>query len=127
MKYQRIFLLLLFTLSTNVFAATPLTGDQIKQLISGNTVELHSLSKDKDFNVYFSAEGTTTGQNPGKSKKIPGTWRIGNAGDHCTQWGKREETCGQILDMGDGTYHRMVGGAHHATWKIIHAGNILVQ
>ena len=55
--YRALCMTVLMTLSVTVFADTPLTGDQIKQLISGNTVDLHSNVQGVDYKIYFAADG----------------------------------------------------------------------
>ena len=115
--------LLGIALSATAVAGTQLSGEQIKLLVSGNTVELTSISKGSDFKVYFKADGTATSFNESKSKKGKGTWRITDAGEHCTKWGKKDETCGQVIDMGNGTYTRMFEGSPRATWNKVSPGN----
>lgn len=122
---------LLHTLSIVIFfaapalAGTPLSGDQVQQLISGNSVEAHSNAKGVDFKSYFAPDGSAVLEG-GTGKTFKGTWRIDDAGQHCVKWIRKkepEESCGQIVDMGNGTYNRMEEGYPRAVWKKIHPGN----
>ena len=54
-----------------------------------------------------------------------GTWRITDSGGHCNKWDNRKETCGQIVNSGDGKYKRMEEGYPRAIWKKIYPGNTL--
>lgn len=113
---------ILMSLSAVAFADTKLNGDQVKQLISGNSVDGHSNAQGVDFKAYFAPDGSGTLQNE-KGRKFNGVWRITESGDHCSKWGDRKETCGQIMDAGDGSYKRMEEGYPRSIWKKIHPGN----
>lgn len=111
--------------SVPALAGTPLSGDQVKQLISGNSVEAHSNAKGFDFKTYFAPDGSAVLEG-GTGKTFTGAWRINESGEHCVQWKRQKEqkeTCAQIVDMGDGTYNRMEEGYPRAVWKKIHPGN----
>jgi len=123
--HKILYLPFLMALSATAVAGTPLNGDQVKQLISGNTVRLHSNVQGVDYNVYFAANGSATSHNESNSKNYKGTWRITDSGEHCSTWGNKEETCGIVMDMGDGTYNRMEGGAPRAIWSKVSPGNPL--
>ena len=113
---------ILMSLSAVAFADTQLTGDQVKQLITGNSVDAHSNAKGVDFKAYFAADGSGVLQNE-KGRTFNGVWRITESGDHCSKWGDQKETCGQVMDPGDGTYKRMEEGYPRAIWKKIYPGN----
>ena len=121
--YKIACLTFLMTLSVTAMASTPLSGEQIKQLITGNSVELHSNAQGIDFKVYFAADGSAASHNESNGNRSKGTWRIDDSDKHCTKWGVKNETCGQVLDMGDGSYKRMEEGYPRAVWKKIHQGN----
>ncbi len=107
--------------SAPALAGTPLSGEQVKQLISGNSVEAHSNAKGFDFKAYFATDGSISSEVNGKTNK--GAWRINDSGEHCSQMTRQKETCAQIVDMGDGTYNRMEEGYPRSVWKKIHPGN----
>jgi len=113
----------LMTLSVAAMAGTPLSGEQVKQLITGNSVDIYSNVQGVDIKLYFAADGSTASLTESNGKKFKGTWRIDDSGKHCTKWGDKKETCGQILDYGDGTYKRMEDGYPRAVWKKIYPGN----
>jgi hypothetical protein len=112
----------LMALSAAVFADTPLTGDQIKLLISGNSVDIHSNVNGRDFKFYFAADGSITARAENGST-FKGAWRITDSGEQCTKLDGKDESCGQLLDTGDGSYKRMEGGSPRAIWKKIYPGN----
>lgn len=107
--------------SGSALAGTPLSGEQVKVLISGNSMDAHSNAKGFDFKVYFATEGAAISAINGKTYK--GTWRINDAGEHCVLWTAQKESCAQIVDMGDGTYNRMEEGYPRSVWKKVHPGN----
>jgi hypothetical protein len=107
--------------SVPVLAGTALSGEQVRQLVLGNSVEAHSNAKGYDFKAYFATDGSAVSEVNGKAYK--GAWRINDSGEHCTQWTTQKETCGQIVNMGDGTYSRMEEGYPRAVWKKVHPGN----
>jgi len=107
--------------SVPALAGTPLSGEQVKQLVSGNSVEAHSNAKGFDFKAYFATDGSAGSEVNGKTYK--GAWRINDSGEHCIQWATQKEYCAQVVDMGDGTYNRMEEGYPRAVWKKIHPGN----
>ena len=106
-----------FIFSVPVLAGTPLSGKQVKQLVSGNSVEAHSNAKGFDFKVYFAPDGSAVSEVKGKTHK--GAWRITDSGKHCIQWTTQKENCAQVVDMDDGTYNRMEEGYPRAVWKKI--------
>lgn len=108
--------------SVPALAGTPLSGEQVKQLISGNSVEAHSNAKGVDFKAYFAPDGSAVLEGS-TGKTFTGAWRINDSGEHCSQWTTQKETCGQVVDLGDGTYNRMEEGYPRAVWKKIHPGN----
>jgi len=114
-------MIFLIALSTSAVAGSALSGDQVKQLITGNSVEAHSNAKGVDFKAYFAADGSASLEANGKNRK--GVWHINDSGEHCIQWNTQKENCGQIVDMGDGTYNRMEEGYPRAVWKKVHTGN----
>lgn len=107
--------------SVSTWAGTPLSGEQAKVVISGNSMEGHSNAKGFDFRVYFAPDGSATSARNGKISQ--GTWRINDSGEHCVLWKMQKESCAQIVDMGDGTYNRMEEGYPRSVWKKVYPGN----
>lgn len=105
--------------------AQQLSGEEIKQLLVGNTVEVKQfVPKNAKFMNYFMADGTglSLNENGGETK---GKWRITEDGLHCTQWGNRPENCVQVIKEADGTYKRVGSdGALRAIMSNIVPGKI---
>ena len=81
--YKLSCMLSLMALSASALAGTPLSGEQIKQLISGNTVALHSNAKGKDYKIFYATDGTAISHDESNGKNYPGTWRITDSGEWC--------------------------------------------
>lgn len=112
----------LLTLSATALADTPLTGEQIKQLLSGNTVDVHSNVTGSDFKMYLAADGSIAARAE-NGNTWGGGWRITDSGEQCTRFEGKSESCGQFVDSGDGSYKRMDGGSPRSIWKKIYPGN----
>ena len=126
--YKTASMLFLVALSASASAGTLLSGEQIKNLVSGNTVALHSLAKNINFQIYYAADGSSISHNENSGKKSRGTWRITDSGEWCNYWPTEknpEERCGQVIDNGDGTYNRLENGNLRSVWKKIHTGNTI--
>ena len=107
--------------SVPALAGTPLSGEQVKKLVSGNSVDAHSNAKGFDFKAYFATDGSAGSEVNGKTYK--GAWRVNDAGKHCSHFPPQKETCAQIVNMADGTYNRMEEGFPRSVWKKVHPGN----
>jgi hypothetical protein len=119
--------LFVMTLSTSALAATQLGGDQLKQLVAGNTVSLHSIAKSADYKNHYAADGTAYSLQESNGKKNKGAWRISDTGEWCVLWTGASERCGQVFDNGDGTYNRMEDGSLRSVWKKIEQGNTIPE
>jgi len=92
-----------------------LSADEVKKLITGNTVHVTVVQNGKQFSVYFAPDGK------GYSKKGErGTWEVKDNGEHCVSWAKRDAVrCLRIADTGDGGYARVFSDGKKANiWKI---------
>jgi hypothetical protein len=103
----RIALVALSLAATAGFAAdTPMTGEQVRALLVGNTVSGPWYAEPYDFS--YTREGRvygTIGANTGN-----GTWRIRDGDRYCHEWSEffeATEKCYQWHDLGGGRY-RMV-------------------
>jgi hypothetical protein len=100
-----------------LFAAdTVLTGEQVRALISGNTVigalgaRMYDFTYTPDGNVYGTINSSTDS----------GSWSISEGGRYCHEWSMffdGTETCYQWHDLGDGRY-RMVNVDAFRTWNL---------
>jgi len=97
---------LLLAAVTGFAADTPMTGEQVRALISGSTVSGPVYALPYDFS--YTAEGRvygTIGANTGD-----GAWRIRTGDRYCHEWSEffdATEKCYQWHDLGNGRY-RMV-------------------
>ena len=118
-------MLFLMALTTSALAGSPLNGEQLKQLASGNTVSIHSIAQGADFKNYYAADRAAASLKESNGKKNKGTWRITDSGEWCVHWSGASERCGQVIDNGDGTYNRLEEGKLRSVWKKIHPGNTI--
>lgn len=104
-------------------AADTLSADQLRSLVVGKTASLVQVEFGFDVQIYLSPDGTLAGENLTKQKKIQGSWEITGDGLLCTVSNFAQKTCGSFAANGDGTYKRMVDGAHAQTYKAFVVGN----
>ncbi len=84
---------LLIAISSQVFAGTAATGEQITAAISGNTVQ-GSMIAAGAYTEFYGADGVI------KGKDYTGKWRV-NADTMCFQYGQDPEACWQVKLDGD--------------------------
>jgi hypothetical protein len=99
-------LTLVLGMASSALAGKALSADELKALIVGKTVSAHHNIKDKDFKVYFDADGTMV-QILANGKKREGSYEISSSGEHCVDIGGTDN-CAMIEDNGDGTYTRVL-------------------
>lgn len=125
--YKFITMLCLLSVSASVLAGEPLSGDQIKNIVSGNTVALYSQARNLNYTIHYAVDGSAASRNESNGRVVKGTWRITDSGEWCNQWTGSEERCGQIIDNGDGTYNRLENGSLRSVWKKIYPGNTIAE
>jgi hypothetical protein len=94
----------------------PLSGEQVRTLISGNTVSGPIYAKPYDFSYMpggrvYGEIGSDTGN---------GSWRITDDGRYCHEWSNffdATENCYKWYDVGGGRY-RMVNVDSYRRWDI---------
>ena len=84
------------------YAGEELSGDAVKQLISGNTA--HTYLNGIEFKNHFAADGKLYRQMDGAITE--GTWEVKNNGLHCVGGGV-QNSCAKIVKNDDGTYDRL--------------------
>ena len=97
---------LLIAAPVNVPAESTLTGDQIRKLITGNTVTGNVGARPIEFS--YTPKGEVYGTIGVNTDD--GSWRIGNGNQYCHEWSEffdGSEHCYQWRDLGGGRY-RMV-------------------
>ena len=95
--------LVLVSASLSVAAADLMTGEQIKSVVSGNTVTWEHMFKSKSGKSYYSEDGTLTGVMNGSSRK--GTWKV-EGNQICVSWGN----CREMESDGEGGYYKVKNG-----------------
>lgn len=105
---------MMFSLVQTSHAEKMLSGDEIKALVTGKTVDV-SLSSSSQWRQYFAADGSSARDNGEVSD-----WSV--EGDkHCNSVAALR--CAAIRDNGDGTYARLKpDGSPAVTWTKITDG-----
>ncbi len=120
MKYPTLLVLLLA--SGFVHAAAPLTGEQIKTLIAGNSVAGFADSLGKHYTAYYSPEGKLV-QVVDNKKRREGLWSI-QSDQFCTQLEQEKPRCTKLVPGDNGEYWRMnAEGMVTNTFKKFYKGN----
>lgn len=106
------------------FAQQPLSGDEIKKLVSGYTVEqIQFVPKNAKYLNYYDADGSIMSLNE-SGGEYKGKWRVTEDSQLCIQWPSRSESCVQIIKEPDGTYKRVSNGEVRAIMKSITPGKM---
>lgn len=119
---KSIALLGLMLISGMACAAAPLTGDQIKALLVGNSAAGFADALGKDYTAYYAPDGKLV-QDLGKGKRRQGAWKITD-NKFCTQFPTEQERCTNVVPADNGEYVRMKDdGMVTNTWKKFYKGN----
>lgn len=120
---KRLLPLILLACSGAALAAAPLTADQIKNLIAGNSASGFADALGKNYTVYYSPDGRLIQVLEG-NKKRQGTWKIKDDGNLCTQFPTEPERCTKVVPGQNGEYMRMKDdGMVTNTFKKFYKGN----
>lgn len=111
--------LALTALASAMAADRVMSAEEVKKLISGNTVRVTATGNGNQWSIFFAPDGKGY-----EAKDVArGTWEVKDDGDHCASWAMLK--CGKITDIGDGKYARIKpNGARVVIWTI-EAGNKL--
>lgn len=109
-------------------AGGDLSQDEVKTLLSGNTVSATHHAKGYSFTMYLSPDGVAR-QVTSQGDKDEGAWLVRSDGDLCVNF--RDEICGPLIPLGDGRYKRMrhnpknimAGDIHIVTFEKVEPGN----
>jgi hypothetical protein len=100
-----------------------LTGDEVKALFSGNTVDYTHVTRGFRMSVYYANDGSMRGMrdvNP-----MRGSWHVNDKGELCIEYGKGDR-CRHIVEV-DGEYrkYKEENGKkiHIVTYQTFTAGN----
>ncbi len=121
MKSLLLTTLLMFSAAAQ--AGDPLTVDQLKALIPGNSVSGFADSLGKNYTAYYSPDGKLVQVLENKLKR-QGTWSINDEGYFCTQFPTQQKKCTKITQDANGEYHRIKDdGMVTNTMKKFYKGN----
>ena len=103
------------------YAAEPLTGDQVKELVSGNTVYGEARKGWKAIR-YLAPDGKMIQYLVDKDKYAEGDWNI-KGNELCWGFERARTNCGKLVKKGD-EYHFLKDDTKHIfTIKKIESGN----
>ena len=80
-----------------------LSGEEVRALFSGKTVDYRHLTLGFSLSVYYAADGSMRGMRDG-NKSTRGTWHVNDKGELCIEYGKGDR-CRHIVEM-DGEYRK---------------------
>ncbi|MDP2832882.1 MAG: hypothetical protein Q8Q28_06240 [Pseudomonadota bacterium] len=120
---KRLILSCLLAISASAIAAAPLSADQARALIAGNSAAGFADALGKNYTAYYSPEGKLT-QVLENGKRRQGTWKIVDNGNFCTQFPSEPERCTKVVPSENGEYQRVKDdGMVTNTWKKFTKGN----
>jgi hypothetical protein len=121
-RMKRLTLLCLLLASGMASAAAPLTGDQIKALVSGNSAAGFADSLGKNYTAYYALDGKLV-QVLDNKKRRQGTWKVAD-NNFCTQFPTEPERCTKVVPGDNGEYQRIKDdGMVTNTFKKFYKGN----
>jgi len=120
---KRMLLLVLLVLSGSAFAGAPLSADQTRALIAGNSAAGFADALGKNYTAYYSPEGKLI-QVLENKKRRQGTWNISEDGHFCTQFPSEPSRCTKVVPSENGEYQRVKeDGMVTNTFKKFYKGN----
>lgn len=125
--YQLAAIALLFCVS-NLAYAGKLNADEVRQLVSGNTVVFEHEEGGRVQTRYYVDNGTFRQMNKKGNKKIKGNWSINSKGQLCHQR-KGKGTChivysrGKVWETYVEAHNPTAGDKHILTFKKVTQGN----
>ncbi|MBD3670172.1 MAG: hypothetical protein HUJ29_05300 [Gammaproteobacteria bacterium] len=107
--------------SQAALAEKKLSKAEAEALFTDKTFDGVNEKKNREFRVYSSPDGEHIVVRKGKTKEKE--WRINDDGQHCVTG--RKEKCADVIDMGNGVYHKIRKGKHTHTLSNFQDGNQL--
>jgi hypothetical protein len=83
-------------------AEKALTGDEVKALFSGKTVDYTIVRQGFSVSAYYAEDGSMRGLSRGK--KMTGSWHVNDKNELCIEYGKGDR-CRHIVEE-DGVYRK---------------------
>ena len=117
---------ILMSISIHSYAGGTLTGDQIKELFSNKTYDIEKVdvNKNKNLSAFTASDGKRIVYVPWKDKHSKRKWWV-DGNKICGSHPKKESTCRNIVDAGNGVYHILDDGEHLRTFSNFRDGNHL--
>ena len=116
---------ILFTLTfatiMPVFAEHKLSAEEARALFPDKTFDGYNEQKSSPYGVYSAPDGTHN-LVFSNGKRVAGKWSINDAGKHCVEI-PDSSTCIDVVDKGEGAYHKIDGNVHTHTLKNFRAGD----
>lgn len=119
---KRLLLSCLLVASTTALAGGPLTADQTKALIAGNSAAGFADALGKNYTAYYALDGKLV-QVLENGKRRQGTWKIVDNGNFCTQFPSESERCTRVVQSGNEYQRIKDDGMVTNTWKKFYKGN----
>jgi hypothetical protein len=120
---KRIALLCLLLVSAAANADGPLSADQVKALIAGNSASGFADALGKNYTAYYALDGKLV-QVLDNKKRRQGTWKIMENGNFCTLFPSEPERCTKVVAIENGEYQRVKDdGMATNTFKKFYKGN----
>jgi hypothetical protein len=120
---KNLLLCCLLTLSGAVHADAQMNAQQLKSLISGNSVSGFADALGKSYTAFYSPDGVLIQALEGKMKR-KGNWKITDDGQFCTAFPEEKEKCTHIYSRDNGEYQRVKDdGMATNTMKKFYKGN----
>ncbi len=111
------FLIGLLLISPMSLAGDALDAAAVKELLSGNTVDVLTASGNT-FQVYFAPDGKLVRKEG--DKIVEGTWHVEDDGRQCVEG--TPGGCAKIVKNEDGTHDRIGKGGAKARWLSVNPG-----
>jgi hypothetical protein len=122
-RMKRLTLLCLLLVSGMANAGGPLSADQVKALIAGNSAAGFADALGKNYTAYYAPDGKLVQVLQGNRRRV-GTWKIVDNGNFCTQFPSEPERCTKVFPSDNGEYQRVKDdGMATNTFKKFYKGN----
>jgi hypothetical protein len=97
-----------------------LANEEAKSIFTGKTFDGVVVKSSRAYSVYFSPDGSVDVVYA-DGKTATGTWNINSDGQHCVSM----SGCADVIDKGDGVYHKFKNGEHTHVLKNAREGRQL--
>jgi len=95
-------------------AQEPMSADEVKELFTNKTFNIHNRMKDRRLQGYDDEDGNHFVFIPWKDKVKKRKWWV-EGNKHCTSHPKRGDSCKDMISVGGGKYHGITDGEHTHT------------